>query len=257
MSSTYQLEKIVGTEDDFDIELSDSYVVFILTGAAFYGINAFLQRYENQKASANDIDPWRWRKIVVSWIHGFIIGVWSFVGLLCYPELLDDPLLFVNTSSYMLILVSTGYFFYDALDIIVNSRIQEKMGVFLHHVVVIAAFGYILHVKLCVGYSQITLLAEFNSIFLHGRKLLRMANFGFDTSLYRIFSYLNILTFFVFRIIPFSYCLYGCFADRHRSYAFIFYLLTSVNIVVDVVNVVLFWRIIQSDLIKPYLKKKH
>ncbi|CAC5421475.1 unnamed protein product [Mytilus coruscus] len=164
MSPTYQLEKIVSTEDDFNIELTDSYIVFILTGAVFYGVNAFLQRYENQKASANDIDPWRWRKIVVSWIHGFIIGVWSFVGLLCYPELLDDPLLFVNTSSYMLILVSTGYFFYDALDIIVNSRIQEKIGVFLHHVVVIAAFGYILHVKLCVGYSQITLLAEFNNI---------------------------------------------------------------------------------------------
>ena len=103
----------------------------------------------------------------------------------------------------------------------------------------------------CIGYNCVALMAEINSFFLHSRKLLQMRQIGFDHWFYRVVTYLNLFTFVSCR--GFSVCriFYGMYTEPSRVPTLFYFCLSLSMIVMSVINVVLFWRLFKSDILKP------
>ena len=126
---------------------------------------------------------------------------------------------------------------------------------------VVPGFWYNWHSQICIGYSLTALTAEINSFFLHSRKLLQINQVGFDTLLYRTCSYLNLVTFFFCRIIPIGFIVYHLFGvegEIHRQKLSAVYVLCFriIMLIVAIINVILFWRLFKTDIIRPLFKKK-
>lgn len=126
---------------------------------------------------------------------------------------------------------------------------------------VVPGFWYNWHFHISIGYSLAALTAEINSFFLHSRKLLQISDVGFDTVLYRLCAYLNLVTFFMCRIIPIGFIvnhLFGSHGAIHRQRLGVIYVYSFrvIMVIVAVVNVVLFWRLLKTDLLRPLLVKK-
>ena len=124
----------------------------------------------------------------------------------------------------------------------------------------VPGFWYNWHIQLCIGFCLVALLAEINSFFLHSRKLLQISRVRFDSRLYRTCSYLNLITFIFCRILPISFILYSAYAEiisgRDRLSMMYLTSFTVTMVIVAVINIILFWRLFKSDVIRPYLKKK-
>lgn len=124
----------------------------------------------------------------------------------------------------------------------------------------VPGFWYNWHAQTCIGFSLVALLAEINSFFLHSRKLLQISKVGFDSRLYRTCSHLNLITFLFCRIIPISFILYSTYVEilsgRDRLSMMYIASIAVTMVIVAVINVILFWRLFKSDVIRPYLKKK-
>lgn len=98
-------------------------------------------------------------------------------------------------------------------------------------------------------------MAEINSIFLHLRKLLQMCNVGYKTWTFQIVSIINLLTFVTCRLLPIGRVFAGLYLDFDRVSlvyitVFAFTLTTG-----GVINVILFWRLVQSDVMKGWFGK--
>lgn len=63
--------------DGHDIDNRQGYSVFIFTLISLYLINIVVARRGIPKSARPDLDPWLWRNLVISWIHGLVCGVWS------------------------------------------------------------------------------------------------------------------------------------------------------------------------------------
>lgn len=106
----------------------------------------------------------------------------------------------------------------------------------------------------CVAYNVVALLAEVNTIFLHSRKLLQMSRISFSHWLYRLNAFMNIFTFVSCRFLCLTWIVYGMFIWYNRVTPVYLCVLGSAMFVMWVTNVILFWRLICSDLLRP-LKK--
>ena len=96
---------------------------------------------------------------------------------------------------------SIGYFLYDFFDMFLytwHKRSTKEMLV--HHLTVVTCFGIAAVNKTYVAYAAISLVVEVNSVFLHGRQLLKFAGkthttVRFINFSYRIFSRIFELTY--------------------------------------------------------------
>ena len=112
------------------------------------------------------------------------------------------------------------------------------------------AASFIYHQRLA-GYAIFTIIAEINSIFLHGRQLLLMYDVPTYSKLYKVNSALNIATYVLFRLTPFATLVTVAWRDRHRMSAFYAYALMIGSTTLLVINVVLFYRLIKRDFLSP------
>lgn len=228
-------------------------LVCVLSTLSFYSIGEVLTRFGKPTYVATDVEFWKWRNIVISWIHGIVCGLWDFLCIVWYPDLFRDPVAYINNFSYLMIPFSAGYFIYDFIDLMLNKKVRVHWEITLHHTIITTSFIYNWIVKTCVGYTVLALMAEINSIFLHLRKLLQMCKVGFTTKLYRSVSFINLLTFVTCRLIP-QVRLYAglCYDfDRITTTYFMFFTLTVSTGVV--INIILFWRLVKTDILKPYM----
>lgn len=194
---------------------------------------------------------WKWRNLLISWIHALIVGTWDLTCFFRYPELTSDLIAFHNIYTYALIAFSTGYFIYDFIDIIVSKRVKQTWEVLPHHMAVAGMFFYNVVQCRCVAYNVVALLAEVNTIFLHSRKLLQMSGFSFSHWLYRLNSFMNIFTFVSCRFLCLSWIVYGMFIWYDRVTPIYLYVLGSAMFVMWGTNIILFWRLICSDILRP------
>ncbi|KAL5016733.1 hypothetical protein ScPMuIL_006322 [Solemya velum] len=178
------------------IQLKHGYYMMVSTMTFFHMLNWLIARCGTPKSVRLPGDePWRWRNLLISWIHAFICSVWNIGCFVLYPELLDDLVEHINYFTYLLIPFSTGYFVYDFMDLICCGRMLKNWEVTLHHIAVISMFWFNTHERICIGYNVVSLLAEVNSFFLHSRKLLQMNGVHFHHWLYRLVVWLNLGTF--------------------------------------------------------------
>ncbi|XP_052072288.1 TLC domain-containing protein 2-like [Mytilus californianus] len=248
-------------EESFGVDNRLGYCVFIVTLVSLHCINILVERRGKPKSARANLDSWRWRNLVISWIHGLVCGCWSILSIYNHPEFVYDPVTFNSPMVFYMVVFSTGYFLYDTIDMVLNKKLIAYWEVTLHHIFVVPGFWYNWHTNICIGYSLTALTAEINSFFLHSRKLLQIQNVGFDTILYRTCSYVNLVSFFLCRIIPIGFIVFHLFGSHgiiHRQQLSVVYVncFRVIMVIVAVVNVVLFWRLLKTDLIRPFLKSK-
>ncbi|KAK2177830.1 hypothetical protein NP493_577g02032 [Ridgeia piscesae] len=143
-----------------------------------------------------------------------------------------------------------GYFLYDFIDIIINKKIIKFWEVLIHHIAVGGMFFYNVIQCQCIAYNVVALLAEINTIFLHTRKLLQMCRVKYTHWLYRANSYVNLVTFIIFRFGALIAIAYGLYEWGHRVTATYFVLLSSSCLIMTVINTVLFWRLLKNDMLR-------
>lgn len=102
-----------------------------------------------------------------------------------------------------------------------------------------------------INFTYFTLL-----VFLHARKLLKFYGYKNEDFITRVNKMLNMLTFVFFRFGVIIFIYVSMFLDRYRvSIPYILFLLVCVFLM-NIINVVLFKRLMITDYIRPRMKRK-
>jgi hypothetical protein len=108
---------------------------------------------------------------------------------------------------------------------------------------VLVSFTYHMMNLLNVGYSVLALFMEFNSVFLHSRKLLKFYSFKADSLIVRVNNVLNFVTFLLFRFGVLVAIIHGMITQGHRVSSNYLILLGSCTFIMIVINFILFKRL--------------
>ncbi|MEE6469218.1 hypothetical protein FKM82_008540 [Ascaphus truei] len=223
----------------------------LVTAVSFTGfrlLNGELPRVIRAPSSAQR-NPWKWRNIWTSFIHSLLTGSWALLGFYLHPEMAEDLISTHSHFSHSLIAVSIGYFLHDFVDMLQNQKLHQSWELLFHHTVVITCFGISLLLHRYIGFSVVALLVEVNSIFLHLRQILLMANL-LKTTLYRLNSLLNLGTYVIFRISTLAWMTRWLVLNR-ENIPLLTYTVGSVGMaIMTVMNIVLFYRLLRSDFLK-------
>ncbi|KRZ93000.1 putative tRNA (uracil-O(2)-)-methyltransferase [Trichinella sp. T8] len=158
-------------------------------------------------------------------------------------------MLFSNWPTYCVCCFATAYFIYDVSDIVWHGKIREKAEVLLHHFAILFATMYVVTAVHAVGYCIVAMMVEVNTAFLHARKLMQMGGFSREQLCVRINIACNLATFCTFRFFPLTMLTLAIFTEKNRlpSWFWIYY---SISIaVLNVINVILFYRLIRTDVL--------
>lgn len=226
------------------------YGIIVFTVIFFQIVNQIVQRYG--RSPTTDENTWKWRNLFVSWIHACIVGTWDLSCFYFYPELVTDLIAFHNLYLYSMVAFSTGYFVHDFIDIVVNKKLADMWEVIPHHFAVAGMFFYNVVTSRCIAYNVVALLAEVNTIFLHARKLLQMARVPYNHILYRANAGVNLITFVLCRFGGLAWIIIGMFIWGNRVTPLYYYVLAVAMFVMWVTNIMLFRRLVLSDLIRPF-----
>ncbi|XP_069545872.1 TLC domain-containing protein 2 [Brachyistius frenatus] len=194
-------------------------------------------------------NAWKWRNISTSGVHSFITAIWGVLCFFLHPQMAEDLIKTHSVFSHALVSFSIGYFIYDFFDMALNQKLGQSWELLFHHVVVIACFGFSVVSCHYVGFAVVALLVEINSVFLHLRQILRMANLAAGT-LYRVNSMINLGTYVVFRINTLAWMTRWLVINRDNV-PLLAYTLGSVGMaIMTAMNIVLFCRLLRSDFLK-------
>ncbi|CAG2221445.1 unnamed protein product [Mytilus edulis] len=135
----------IGHEGVRDFEFWYTYIFFALVVIFFAVTNRLIKHYGTPKSSSSSVyDSWLWRNLSVSLLHGLLVGIWSIMSFFDHledsPTIYEDPLYYFNTSSYLMMIASTAYFFYDAMDIVLSRVIKKNIEIIIHHCVILFSF---------------------------------------------------------------------------------------------------------------------
>lgn len=121
-------------------------------------------------------------------------------------KMLEHSELFGGTWqwAYPALCFSCGYFAYDQWDML-QYRLYSGLvpSILVHHLVLLVCFTLALYRNVTINYLILTLICELHSIFLHVRKLRRMAGIrDTSTAMVKLEWVLNWTTFVFARCIP-------------------------------------------------------
>ncbi|KAK4472572.1 hypothetical protein MN116_003812 [Schistosoma mekongi] len=202
-------------------------------------------------ASKGSLAIWKWRNMVVSWLHAILIGTWDILCFYYYPDLMHDPVEHVVPFTYYMVAISTGYFMYDFWDMCTQRQVFRMWELTLHHFAVLSAFIYnVLSIRY-IAYTIIALLAEVNSIFLHTRKLMQMHKVHKKSLSYRFNAVLNLLTFAGCRGFALLRISYGMYMNPEKMTPFYTALLGTSMLIMNLLNPVLFYILLRNDFLLP------
>ncbi|CAG5135365.1 unnamed protein product [Candidula unifasciata] len=214
----------------------------------FQLVNLLVKSYGPPKSVTDD--EWKWRNLVVSWVHAMIASLWVIACTVVYPELYCDLLQHISHLTFYCVCFSTGYFVYDFLDLVVNNKMFSMWELTVHHIGIAGMFYYNICIKSNIGMNIIALSVELNSVFLHWRKLLQMMKMPFDSPGYIIIKYLNIISFLIFRGGALVVITGACIMWRQKVSTLYYIGISSTTFFMDIVNVILFWRLFKSDFLR-------
>ncbi|XP_071731350.1 uncharacterized protein [Rutidosis leptorrhynchoides] len=105
--------------------------------------------------------------------------------------------------AYSALCISSGYFAYDQLDMLMYGLYSGWIpSILLHHFILLGCFTLALYRNVTINYLILTLICELHSIFLHVRKVRRMAGLRDGNSKFvKIEWFLNISTFLFARFL--------------------------------------------------------
>lgn len=192
---------------------------------------------------------WTNRNLQISFVHSVLCSIWLLYILIAqHSELYTDLLYAITWDAYLILAFSCGYFLYDFYDICANGYLKREWVVCVHHWIVLLSFSYHMINLMSIGYTVIALLMEFNSVFLHARKLLKFYAFKRTSFIVYANCLANIFSFIVFRFGILVFIVYSIKADGHR--VSIQYLCTLIGfiLIMTIINIILFKRIVEKDV---------
>ncbi|BFZ19115.1 hypothetical protein BsWGS_22154 [Bradybaena similaris] len=214
----------------------------------FQLLNLLVKSYGPPKSVTDE--EWKWRNLLVSWVHAVIASVWVICCTVVYPELYSDLLQHISHLTFYCVCFSTGYFLYDFLDLIVNNKMLAMWELTLHHIGLAGMCYYNICIKSHIGFNIVALSVELNSVFLHWRKLLQMMKTPFDSRRYTIIKCLNLISFLIFRGGALVVISTGCILWRQKVSTWYYLGISSTTLFMDILNVILFWRLFKSDFLR-------
>ncbi|XP_067422095.1 TLC domain-containing protein 2 isoform X2 [Emydura macquarii macquarii] len=146
-------------------------------------------------------------------------------------------------------LFCSGYFLQDFVDMLCNQKLHQSWELLFHHSVVIICFSIAVLVHRYIGFTLVALLVEINSIFLHLRQILLMANL-LHTTCYRLNSILNLGTYVVFRISTLAWMTRWLVLNRENIPLATYTVGTVGMAIMTPMNIILFYRLLRSDFLK-------
>ncbi|TRY57573.1 hypothetical protein DNTS_023503 [Danionella cerebrum] len=182
----------------------------------------------------------------VSFQHTCVI-VLSPDSVIQYPAMVHDLSSTYSPSSYMLVVVSSGYFIADAADIIFSGYAKASWEFLLHHVLVLWCFLFSVFTRRYVAGAVVALFVEVNSVFLHTRLLLNLAKVSHTSLILKANKALNFLTYVMFRLGAQFYITWFLIY-HYSSLDFAFYFLTTMMLM-NIMILIYFYRLIRSDLL--------
>ncbi|XP_042343330.1 TLC domain-containing protein 1 [Plectropomus leopardus] len=192
----------------------------------------------------DDFRSWKWRNLSVSMVHSLLTGTWALTCALVWPETLSNLHSYHTPLSYLLVCISTGYFVQDAADIILTGHAIGAWEFLLHHTIVISCFLYTLYTELYVSGAVIALFVEVNSVTLHLRLLLKLAN-AQSSTMYYINKFANIFTYITFRLSTQFYLTWYIIHNYSWLDHGLFFLIPI--IVMNIMMLIYFYRLVRSD----------
>ncbi|XP_053817535.1 LOW QUALITY PROTEIN: TLC domain-containing protein 2 [Vidua chalybeata] len=222
--------------------------------AAFRLLNRGLERLVPPPPSARR-NRWKWRNIWTSLAHSVLSGGGALAGFYLHPEMSNDLVGTHPPGAHSLVAVSVGYFIEDFVDMLCNQKLHQSWELLFHHSVVIICFGIAVLLHQYVGFALVALLVEINSIFLHLRQILLMANLV-HTTCYRLNSLINLGTYVVFRIATLAWMTRWLFLNRQNVPAATYAVGTVGMAIMTPMNIILFYRLLRSDFLKARREKE-
>ncbi|CAI5794655.1 domain-containing 1 [Podarcis lilfordi] len=187
---------------------------------------------------------WRWRNLLVSFVHSVVAGIWAVVGVWKMPGAFADLINSTSRSGHLLLCVSAGYFIHDSLDIIVCRQSRASWEYLVHHAMAIMGLFSGILLNRFVAAGLVTLFVEVSNIFLTLRMMMRLGHLPFPT-LYLVNKYVNVVVYFLFRLAPQAYLTWYFvrFVEMRGQGAFL-----MVNLVLlDGMILIYFSRLMRSD----------
>ena len=192
---------------------------------------------------------WTNRNLQISFVHSVLCSIWLLYILIAqHNELMADLLYAVTWDAYLVLAFSCGYFLYDFYDICANGYLKREWVVCVHHWIVLLSFSYHMINLMSIGYTVIALLMEFNSVFLHARKLLKFYAFKRTSFIVYANCLANIFSFIVFRFGILVIIVYSIKIDGNRVSIQYLCILIAFIFIMTVINVILFKRIVEKDV---------
>ncbi|CAN9510878.1 unnamed protein product [Ophioblennius macclurei] len=186
----------------------------------------------------------KYRNISLSLFHSVLSGTWALTCTSLWPEPLVDLHSFHTPLSYLLVLISSGYFVQDAADIILSGHARGCWESLLHHALVIWCFIYTLYSHLYVEGAVVALFVEVNSVTLHSRMLLKMVG-AQGSALFAVLKYANVLTYVTFRLPSqffLTWYIVHNYGRLHHAGLFLVSMVLS-----NIMNLVHFYRLLRAD----------
>jgi hypothetical protein len=199
---------------------------------------------------------WSHRNLQISFSHSLLCSLWLAKILICSQDMYVDLMTYVSWETYIFITFSSGYFLYDFYDIYSTGYARTSWIVCLHHWIVIFSFTYHLTNIMHLAHTVISLIMEFNSVFLHLRKLLKFYKWGKESRLVRVNSVVTVITFTTCRFGVLIAIYNGLYRDYNKLYklygktycrVYVAILVQLTN-TMTVINCVLYKRILEADV---------
>uniref|UniRef100_A0A0D9V8B6 TLC domain-containing protein n=1 Tax=Leersia perrieri TaxID=77586 RepID=A0A0D9V8B6_9ORYZ len=158
-------------------------------------------------------------------------------------------------GAYSALCFSCGYFAYDQLDML-RYRLYSGWipGILMHHLILLICFTLALYRNVTINYLILTLVCELHSIFLHIRKLRRMAGFrDYNRKIVKLEWVLNWTTFVSARVACHILITYKLVIDAHKFSSGIELPLAFLGMIgMNLLNIFL-----GLDLVKAYTRERN
>uniref|UniRef100_A0A8D0C3M1 TLC domain containing 1 n=1 Tax=Salvator merianae TaxID=96440 RepID=A0A8D0C3M1_SALMN len=187
---------------------------------------------------------WRWRNLLVSFVHSVVAGIWAVAGIWRIPGAFSDLVHASSPAGHLLLCFSAGYFLHDSFDIIVCQQSQASWEYLVHHAMAISGLLSGIWLNRFVAAGMLSLFVEVSNIFLTLRMMMRLGRLPFPTA-YQVNKCVNLAVYFLFRLAPQAYLTWYFvrFVEMHGQGAFL-----MVNLVLlDGMILVYFSRLLRSD----------
>ncbi|KAL8198956.1 UNVERIFIED_CONTAM: Calfacilitin [Gekko kuhli] len=187
---------------------------------------------------------WRWRNLLVSFVHSIATGIWAVAGVWQMPEIFSDIVDTAPPSGRLVLCLASGYFIHDSLDIILCRQSRASWEYLVHHAMAVTGLFSGIVLNRFVGAGLISLFVEVSNIFLTIRMMMRLGNLPFPT-LYQVNKYANLVAYFLFRLAPQAYLswYFARFVEVRGQGAFLMFNL----VLLDIMILMYFSRLLRSD----------